>query len=231
MDNRIYAVATTRPWSIKVYNEIIKKYPGEWSLITEPHELTPNKIRNLSPKYIFFPHWSHIVPDEILNLSTCVCFHGTDLPYGRGGSPFQNLISRGHKETFITALKMVNKLDAGPIYMKHPLSLEGLADEIFIRASLIVAEMIKFIIIENPTPKEQVGEPTFFSRRTPEQSKIPIELNDLFELFDYIRMLDANGYPRAYFNFGVFRCEISRPALRTEEIYADIRITKKGDTK
>ena len=49
----------------------------------------------------------------------------------------QNLIAQGHRETVITALKMDNQLDAGSIYMKRPLSLEGLAEEIFIRASHI----------------------------------------------------------------------------------------------
>lgn len=229
MDKPVYVVATIRPWNIQVYNEIIKNYPGEWHLITEPWDLTGDKIRTLRPKYIFFPHWSHIVPDEILNLSKCVCFHETDLPYGRGGSPVQNLIAQGHRETVITALKMVDKLDSGPIYMKRPLSLEGLAEEIFIRASYIVAEMIRIIITENPEPKEQIGEPTFFSRRTPAQSKISIETNDLLKLFDHIRMLDITGYPKAYFDFGLFRCEISRPALKTGAIYADIRITKKGE--
>lgn len=230
MERPAYVVATIKPWNIKIYNEVIKNYSGEWHLITEPQDLTAEKIRALNPKYIFFPHWSHLVPDEILNLSECVCFHETDLPFGRGGSPLQNLIARGHRETVVTALKMTSQLDAGPIYLKRPLSLEGLAEEIFIRASHIVAEMIGLIISENPQPKEQIGEPTIFRRRTPAQSKIPAETNELLELFDHIRMLDANGYPNAYFDFGNFRCEISRPALKAEEIWADIRISKKpGD--
>ena len=46
----------------------------------------------------------------------------TDLPYGRGGSPLQNLIVRGHKHTMISAIKCVKELDAGPIYLKKPLT-------------------------------------------------------------------------------------------------------------
>jgi methionyl-tRNA formyltransferase len=53
------------------------------------------------------------------------------LPYGRGGSPLQNLIDLGHKDTFVSALKMTEELDAGAIYLKKPLSLEGLAEEIY----------------------------------------------------------------------------------------------------
>ena len=55
----------------------------------------------------------------------------TDLPYGRGGSPLQNLIIRGHKKTKISALRMVNELDAGPIYFKRSLSLNGNAQKIY----------------------------------------------------------------------------------------------------
>ncbi|MFH1421624.1 MAG: formyltransferase family protein [Planctomycetota bacterium] len=226
MNNQVYVVATIRPWNIKVYSEIIRHYPGQWHLITKPEDLTVEKIKSLSPKYLFFPHWSHIVPVEILNLTDCICFHEADLPYGRGGSPIQNLIARGHRETVISAIKMVNELDAGPVYLKEPLSLEGLAEEIFIRASYIVADMIKKIIEKCPEPKEQTGEPVIFKRRTPKQSEIPVKLDNLSELFDHIRMLDAEGYPAAYIENGNFKYEISRPVLKTDGVVADVRITK-----
>ena len=225
-----YIVASIKTWNIKVYNEIIKHYPGKWHLVTDPHELTADKVKSINPKYIFFPHWSHIVPNEILNIATCICFHETDLPYGRGGSPLQNLIAHGHRETVVSALKMSKELDAGPIYLKKPLSLEGLAEEIFIRTAYIVAEMIKTIITESPKPKKQIGKSTLFKRRKPSESKIPTEINSLVNLFDHIRMLDAESYPRAFLEHNGFKYEISRPALKTEEIIADVRITKiKGD--
>ena len=166
-----------------------------------------------------------------MEITTCVCFHETDLPYGRGGSPLQNLIAYGHKNTFISALQMSSELDAGPIYLKRSLSLEGLAEEIFIRIANIVAEMIKEIIIKNPQPKAQVGESTFFKRRKPEQSKIVPKIDGtIIDIFDHIRMLDADGYPKAFIESGGFRYEISRPALKTNEILADVRITKiKGE--
>jgi methionyl-tRNA formyltransferase len=224
--SKVYVVATIRHWNIKVYHEVIKKYPGEWHLITDPKNLNLETIQLLKPRYIFFPHWSHIVPRDILDSAECVCFHETDLPYGRGGSPIQNLIARGHRETVISALRMVEELDAGPIYMKRPLSLEGLGEEIFIRASRIVAEMIKEMIIAEPTPKVQEGRPTVFKRRKPYQSQISMEPKSLLELFDHIRMLDAEEYPKAFIEHGGLRYEISRPALRTEAIEATVVITQ-----
>ena len=230
MENKIYIVATKKPWNIKVFNEIIKNYPGKWNLITEPQELTVDRIKSINPKYIFFPHWSNLVPDEILNMAVCVCFHSSDLPYGLGGSPLQNLISRGHKETVVTAIKMEKELDSGPIYLKKTLSLEGLAEEIFIRSAYIIAEMIKTILTEKPKPYNQIGKQTIFKRRKPSESKIPLEKKDLQDLFDHIRMLDAESYPKAFLESGSFRYEISRPSLKTGKIIADVCISKiKGD--
>ena len=60
-------------------------------------------------------------------------FHMTDVLYGRGGSPLQNFIIRGHKETKLTAMKCVKELDAGPVYLKEFLSLLGNAEEIYMR--------------------------------------------------------------------------------------------------
>ncbi|KPA10304.1 methionyl-tRNA formyltransferase [Candidatus Magnetomorum sp. HK-1] len=226
MESENYVVATIKSWNIKVYNDIIEKYPGKWFLITDPKELTVDNIKLINPKYIFFPHWSNIVPDEILNLTSCVCFHETNLPYGRGSCPLQNLIANGYKETVVSALKMTKDIDAGPVYLKEALSLEGLAEEIYIRNSYIVAEMIKTIISVNPKPKEQVGKATIFKNRKPSDSKISSDKKNLQELFDHIRMLDAETYPRAFIENGSFRYEISRPALRTGEIIADVHISK-----
>ena len=55
----------------------------------------------------------------------------TDLPFGRGGSPLQNLITRGISKTKISALRCNEEIDAGPIYLKRPLSLHGSAEEIY----------------------------------------------------------------------------------------------------
>lgn len=199
-----YLVATIKDWNIDAFHRHVGDLPGEWHLITSRDALNMALIEKLSPRYIFFPHWSWIVPQDILEAADCVCFHMTDVPYGRGGSPLQNLIVRGHQETKLTALRMAKELDAGPVYLKKPLSLEGRAQDIFERVADLVYEMIAEIVAEEPEPAEQSGEATVFERRTPEMSALP-ERGDMEALYNHIRMLDAESYPPAFIDYGDFR--------------------------
>ena len=48
-------------------------------------------------------------------------------------------------------------------------------------------------------------------------------------MFDFIRMLDAEEYPRAFIRYGRFRLEFSRPALRYNRIKADVKISIDGE--
>ena len=219
-----HIVAGAKPWNHRVFDEIIAGYPGTWHFVSQPDELSPEKVSSLAPRYIFFLHWSWKVPPEIVNNYECVCFHMTDVPYGRGGSPLQNLIVRGHRRTKLTALRMVEDFDAGPVYLKEDLCLEGNAEEIYIRTSYLSAQMIRRIIKEQPVPQPQVGEVVIFKRRKPHESRIP-ELPNLQALHDFIRMLDAEGYPQAFLEHAGFRYEFSRAALYDGRIIADVKIT------
>lgn len=232
LDNRemSYVIATSRKWFENMAGNLSERRGNEFKLVRDTSELTLENLKKINPRYVFFPHWSYIIPSEIYNNFECVIFHMTDVPFGRGGSPLQNLISRGIYETKITALKCVKELDAGPVYMKEPLSLYGSAEEIYLRAGKIIEQMIKKIIKENPVPVEQEGEVTCFARRKPEDGNIT-GLKELNEVFDYIRMLDVDGYPNAFLETEHFRLEFQRAALKQGKVISDVIITKKEGKK
>lgn len=222
-----YVVGGTKPWNRRVFDEIICKYPGDWSYVERREDLA-KAVESTRPRYTFFLHWSWIVPADVLSKTECVCFHMTDVPYGRGGSPLQNLIVRGHDRTKLTALRMVDELDAGPVYAKRDLDLHGTAEEIYVRAARLSAEMIGEIVKVQPDPDPQVGEPVVFARRRAEESEIP-DLPSLDALFDFIRMLDADGYPRAFFEHRGFRYEFNRASRYDDRLVADVTITHVED--
>lgn len=194
--------------------------------VRSPDELDAVRLTDFAPRYVFFPHWSWKIPADVHEQFECVIFHMTDLPFGRGGSPLQNLVVRGIQETQLTALRCVAELDAGPIYLKHPLSLLGTAEEILLRAGQLTGDMIEYIVREQSVPQPQVGEPTVFRRRTPDDGSLA-QLDSLEKLFDHIRMLDAQGYPPAFIETAHFKLEFSRASLRADGVIADVRISKK----
>lgn len=229
-----YIVAAVGDWNHKIFNEQSIKLPGQWYFAQDRDQL--NKlIDEVYPRYIFFPHWRWLVPANYTGKYECVCFHMTNLPYGRGGSPLQNLILRGHKETLLTALKMTQELDAGPIYEQTPLSLHGSATEIYKRCGLQIWSIIESIITTHPVPTEQTGTPVYFERRSPSQSEIPKNLSTV-ELYDFIRMLDAPGYPKAFIAWGQHFLEFENAKLiscgSNQQLTATVSIRKnEGDNE
>ncbi len=225
MSERSYLVAGCRSWNREVFDRQIRGLPGDWVFVDRPDALTPRRVSDLDPRYLFFLHWSTKVPHEITQRYECVNFHMTDVPFGRGGSPLQSLIARGYTSTRLTALRMTDELDAGPVYMKRPLSLEGRAEEIYVRATYLAAEMIELIIRDEPEPKPQEGEVVVFERRRPQQSVIG-DTGSLDELHDFIRMLDADGYPRAFLVHRGYRYEFRRSARNGDQLEARVVVTR-----
>jgi len=222
---KTYLVLGCKPWNRRLFDESLRQLPGRWTFVDSAKTLTSDFVSELSPRYIFFLHWSWRVPEEIVKRFECVCFHMTDVPFGRGGSPLQNLIVRGLRKTKLTALRMTEEFDAGPVYLKKPLSLEGGAEEIYLRAGCLSAKMIQQIVREEMTPVPQQGKAVNFKRRTPAESEVKTS-SSLEELHDFIRMLDAEGYPHAFFHHSGMRYELSRPALYDGRIVADVTITR-----
>lgn len=223
-----FVLATSRSWHEPMAERLSEKCDVPFHLITRKKELTLDRLTELDPRYVFFPHWSYMIPAAIHEQFECVIFHMTDVPFGRGGSPLQNLIARGITDTKITALRCAEQVDAGPVYMKRPLSLHGTAEEIYLRAGIVIEEMITEIVRSEPTPQAQVGQAVTFKRRRPEESDI-CDTANLAELYDRIRMLDADGYPRAFLQSGRFRLEFSRAVTREGRLVADVVITEVDD--
>lgn len=188
-------------------------------------ELTPENLKSLSPNWIFFPHWSRIIPKPIFESFRCVIFHMTDLPFGRGGSPLQNLIIRGLKETKLSAIRCTGNVDAGAIYLKRHLDLSGSAEEILKRASDLMAEMVVEIVRKEPLPLDQIGDVVTFKRRQPKDSSIS-QLASLDKIYDHIRMLDAEGYPPACLDYNGFVYEFFDSENHGKWVDARVRIKR-----
>jgi len=221
-----YILVSNKKWHINLFEKLNKTYfKQKWILIDSNKNFNIENIDSIKPKRIFIPHWSFYIPNKIFQNYNCIVFHMTDLPYGRGGSPLQNLIVNGYKKTKISAIEVIEGIDEGPIYLKTNLSLKGSAREIFTRSSDKIFKMICQIIDKNLIAIPQKGEPVLFKRRNPEQSNIS-KLDKLDLIYDYIRMLDCEGYPQAFIELNGFKYEFTNVKRNKNNLEANVRIFK-----
>lgn len=186
------------------------------------------KINQIKPRIIFFIFWSKKISEKIFSNYLCIQFHSSDLPRFRGGSPIQNQILKKIYKTKLTAFKIDKKIDAGDICMKSNISLSGKAEDILkniekkaFQIILKLSKKKKFLF------KKQKGKPSFYYRRKAYQSDLSYVINKKFnEIYDFIRMLDAHNYPRAYYKKGNKRIEFSDVSLENQSVTGKFVIKK-----
>ena len=228
MQNKSIVIATIKSWNISNFNSWVAPKGFKKYLVTSPKKLTLKNLRELNPSFIFFPHWSWMIPQKIYDNFECVVFHSANLPFGRGGSPVQNHIIRGIYDIKVCALKVVADIDAGPVYMREPVNIKtGSTEEILKKISAISFKMIEKIIKHKPTPKSQYGRIAVWKRRKPEESPIPTLFSGR-KLYDFIRMLDAEGYPKAFIDWKGWRYEFNGAVFRKGTFVANVKISVKN---
>lgn len=220
-----YVIAASKDWfdqypKSKEYNRlnIVK--------INNKDDLNLELLKKINPRYIFFPHWNWKVSAEIYEQFDCVVFHTAPLPFGRGGSPIQNLILNNIEKSPVCALKMTEILDGGPIYDSLEVTLGGTIEEIFSKIAACIEKLIIKICQENIEPQKQSGPIVSFNRLTYADNELKSKYT-IKQLYDRIRMVDGLDYPRAYLNFGQYRIEFTDASLDENQLIAKIKLEVK----
>lgn len=215
-------IACSKDWFLKNQK---KRLNEKFILITNKEKLKFENIKKINPSYIFFPHWSNYIPRKIYENFNCIIFHTSHLPYGRGGSPIQNLIRRGFKKTEVCAVKVNKKLDAGNIYCREKISLDGDLEKIFHRISVKILKMINLITYKKLKSKKQVGKVYTFKRLKPSDSNI-YELKNFTKIYNIIRSLDHKDYPKAFIKTKYFKIEFSNAKLLGNKLRCNVNFLK-----
>ena len=192
-------------------------------LLSSPKKLTINYLKRKKPEIIFFPDWSWIIPNEIISNYKCICFHESNLPKFRGGSPIQNQIIRGVTKTKTTAFIMNEKIDAGDIILQKNLSLEGSIQEIFSRMYENDYSLILKIINGKYRRKKQSGKPTSYSRRKPKDSELKSLNHSKNYLYNFIRMLE-DPYPNAFVRIGKQKLILKKAIYNNKKLSLEVKI-------
>tara|TARA_Y100000591_G_C21671504_1_gene613174 strand:- start:76 stop:744 length:669 start_codon:yes stop_codon:yes gene_type:complete len=216
-----YIIITKKIWDKSNFKNLSKK-------IKVFQKIEKYKINKINPKIIFFIHWSKLIPKNIYENYTCIQFHLADLPKGRGGSPIQNQILINIKKTQISAFRVEKELDSGPICAKQNFFLNGNLESILKKMEIKSINIVKKLIKKKKIIfKKQIGKPTFFKRRKPEESEINIsKIKTINKMYDFLRMLDAPDYPSAFIKLKEFKITFNDIKKKHNIIKAKVKIIK-----
>jgi methionyl-tRNA formyltransferase len=153
--------------------------------------------------FLFLVSCIQIIENEILaNFKYALVIHASDLPTGRGWSPYIWNILNGDKTITVSLLEVAEKIDSGRIWFKKQFFLEGHELAAEINEVLFETEIsLMSEAVDNHNyiqPFEQTGEPSYFKKRNPSDSRLDPN-KTISEQFDLMRVSDNNRYP-CYFD-------------------------------
>lgn len=154
---------------------------------------------------LFLLSCQNIFKDLHLNKNNIV-IHASDLPKGRGWSPMTWQILEGKNEITVSLFEATSKVDAGVIYLQEKLIFEGheLLPELQEKLSNVIVKLAKKFVEIYPKieGKEQIGEPTYYPKRTPKDSELDIH-KTIEEQFNLLRVCDNEQYPAFFIKNGM----------------------------
>ena len=194
---------TYRDWALKIYEMLADTLPQyNFKIIFDTPEGTDTlALKTFQPDIILWYGWSWIIPASIVEQYYCICLHPSPLPQYRGGSPLQNQILNGEKNSAVTIFKMSSGLDEGDIIRQIPMSLKGNIENIFSRMTTLgFGATCDFLKNGYNLKPQDHSAATLFKRRKPSDSEITLDeiQNQTREyLYNKIRML-THPYPTAF---------------------------------
>ncbi len=119
--------------------------------VRHPEKLDTNEeiefFKRKKPDVVVVVAYGKILPKRLLNIKNIqfINVHASLLPKWRGAAPIQRAIMNLDKETGISIMKIIPKLDAGPIMMKSKIKISQNANYEIIsnELSILGAKMIK----------------------------------------------------------------------------------------
>ncbi len=172
LDHEIVAVLTQPDRQsgrgLKKTKNPIKKLAQKFDLpVLEYESLTSPEayktIKKLAPDLLLTMAYGEYVPNKILKIPHCetVNIHPSLLPQWRGASPIQSAILNGDKKTGTCLIRMVNEVDAGPIFISYETEIEAhetagvLSDRLAKLSAKLIKNSLDDILNKKISPTEQ----------------------------------------------------------------------------
>jgi methionyl-tRNA formyltransferase len=193
-------VLTPPPVKVEALKHDIPVFQPEKIRLAEEVE----KVLALEPDLIVTAAFGQILPKEILETPKfgCINVHASLLPELRGGAPIHYSIIQGKKETGVTIMYMVEKLDAGDMISKVVVPIDErdhvgtLHDKLSVAGAELLSQTIPNLLNGEINPEKQdESKATFAWNIKREEEKIDWTKTGE-EIYNHVRGL--HPWPVAY---------------------------------
>ena len=170
----------------KINPSAIQQYSNQIKLkVRHPETLDSEvEIRHLSdlnPDIVVVVAYGKILPSKLLNLKNIlfINIHASLLPKWRGAAPIHRSIMNLEEETGISIMKIVPKLDSGPVMLtskvkiKKETNFENLSKKLSLLGSKMILESLDLLMNDNAKfiPQNE-NEATYAKKINKEEAKI-----------------------------------------------------------
>ena len=181
-------------------------------------EQAQNVIRELKPDVIVVAAYGQILPQEVLDIATCINLHASILPKYRGASPIQSAILNKEEFTGVTAMRMERGLDTGDmlgfsfVKIDDSTRVEKLFEELSSVASKLTLKVLK-----NLGKIKTLKQCDALSSYAPKISKSDGLVNFSMSADEIFRKFQAlSPWPAIYLESGLKLIEIEKVNIETE---------------
>lgn len=185
----------------------VKRVAQEFGLpVFQPkdNEEINNILKQLAPHYIVVVAYGRILSKEIFDIAPygILNIHFSLLPQYRGAAPVQGALLAGEKEIGVAIMKMVEKLDAGPVIWqeKYPIDEKDTAGELYKRLSIeganLLVKTLPGYLSNQIQPKEQDDSKATYKKSIKKEDGL-ISASDTTEVIDR-KVRAYNPWPHAY---------------------------------
>ena len=203
----------------KILSSPIHKCADELKLKTRfPNSLETDEeldhFKSLNPDLVLVVAYGKILPKKLLNLDKIlfINLHASLLPKWRGAAPIQRAIMNMDKETGISVMKIVEKLDAGPVMLKSKIKLTKNSNYIDISkqmadvGSSLVIEALELINENKANFVDQDEEEATYAKKI-DKSEAKIDWNEKASKI-IAKINSLNPSPGCWFHFSGSRIKI-----------------------
>ena len=198
--------------------------------VYQPHKIRLDYefVKEINPDLILTMAYGQIVPQGLLDIPKmgALNLHGSLLPKYRGAAPIQRAIMNGEKETGVTLMEMVDKMDAGQMFGVSKCGIlpednyTSLCEKI-VNCCIDVSNKLlpKYFNGELKGEAQDESKVTFADKIKPETEKLSLDYGTE-QFINYVRGMSET--PGAYVLLDTLKLKILKAKLSSKSIDGEV---------